>query len=157
MKDQCSINYQGGGRNGCSDLNYGGLEGCEYDEATGVCHTHQECMCISEYHQCSRQGGCVDNEHNIQLCVSLGCTAAQCRLQEQVCNKTSIMCANQFLQCGLRGTSTSNAANPCYGQCLRTYYRCMTFAGCIQDVDNHVHSDLCEVRSPYNVQNGLMQ
>ena len=147
MQDQCSVNYQGGGGQACPDLTHGGLEGCQYDEAIGVCHTHPDCMCMSKYHRCAKRGGCADTklEHHIQLCTDLGCTAAQCGLQEEVCNKTSIMCANQFLQCGLRGTPSSHSANPCYGQCLRTYFRCMTFAGCIQEAENHVHSALCEV------------
>ena len=145
--DSCSLLYQGGGLAFCSDRAFGGLEGCFYDEVADICHTHEECVCISEYHRCATANGCEDSkwDENVELCSSLACSAAQCGLGEPTCNETSLACANQYLNCALRGTpSVDEMQNECFGQCLRAYYMCMTRASCMNSLDHHQHSTLCE-------------
>jgi len=146
--DSCSLLYRGGGGAYCSQTAYGGLEGCNYDPVADLCQTHPDCVCFAHYHQCVTKH--VEKcPHILEVlgeeCSRNGCSAAQCGLEELGCNGTSLVCANQYLHCALKGKPSSDQRhNECYGQCLRAYYMCMTLFGCIDSLNNHQHSMLCE-------------
>jgi len=153
-KDRCAINFVGRtGKFSCSNPRYLGIVGCNYDFDTDTCYTSEECSCSEEYYACMSRHECIDDRSLAtfaDLCAQRGCTSEQCGIGPYTCNRTALVCANEYLQCGFEqaeeGTSLEYEGDLfCKASfCLRRYFSCMSRALCTSEKDVMEHIHVCE-------------
>ena len=97
----------------------------------------EDCTCSREYYFCMRGSGCFSNSSDLQdfanVCVSAGCTAAQCGLPQVFCN-TSNTCSADFLACNAPYSSVASESYKC--NCIKDFTSCLSSAGCLSTVDS---------------------
>ncbi|EKX42758.1 hypothetical protein GUITHDRAFT_140920 [Guillardia theta CCMP2712] len=109
------------GRDVCNNPWAGGLPGCIYNEATGMCYLKVNCACSKSYVECVETGGCADTssmQSYAQLCAyegfclrnyytcltSSGCTKpSYLKLNREICQKEQ--CSLE--ECGIIGNAES--------------------------------------------------
>ena len=95
-----------------------------------------DCACSREYYFCMRGAGCFSSESDLQdfanVCVSEGCSAAQCGLPQVFCNESNT-CSADYLTC-----STLNPVSSSSCTCIKSLTSCLSSAGCLttDDVSN---------------------
>ncbi len=163
-QDICVQNFAGkAGIDFCTNPKFGGITSCQYDENSDECYTSGDCACSKAYFECMGEA-CIDSKDVAdfaQTCLVKGCTAAQCGIGYFACNQTSLMCANEYLDCELTdfgesdnevssGMSTDMVEAPPTKQpwcstsmCLRNYFQCMRDANCTSTQDLQAHLEIC--------------
>lgn len=92
----------------------------------------------------------------MEQCVSRGCTAHECGLSTFSCNRTGLICANQYLSCEMDyGQYEQSVGLPVGGlgvedlpfcartRCLSSYFQCMVQSNCTTQQDLSSHLAIC--------------
>jgi hypothetical protein len=99
----------------------------------------KNCACSREYYYCMRSEGCFTSESDLlefsDVCVSEGCTAAQCGLPQVFCNSSNT-CSADFLACNNPFASVSSFGSPYQCSCIKDFTKCLSAAGCLSQLDS---------------------
>ena len=128
--------------------------GCSGPFATGsfysadfdniYCGSVKNCACSREYFHCMRSEGCFTSESDLvefsDVCVSEGCTAAQCGLPQVFCNSSNT-CSADFLACNEPFASVSSFESPYRCSCIKDFSKCLSAAGCLSQVESPTPSN----------------